>query len=77
LKFVGLTRGGLEGVIAIVECDGSHRYYEKVALLSLIEKASGESLQELEKALTQLNEISNLEDIPEFESGIPQQASLF
>ncbi len=77
MKFIGLTRGGTEGVIAIVEVDGDNKYFERIALLSLLEKATNESKLELSKALNELIAVANLEDVPEFEGGIPQQGSLF
>lgn len=77
MKFIGLTRGGADGVIAIIEIGGRERYYEKLALVSLLKNADEDMRGELEKALHAVDSTSDLEEVPEFESGIPTQPSLF
>lgn len=77
MKFVGITRGGVDGVIAIFEADGHIKYFEKLAIISLLKQASGDYAVELHSAIHALDRVESYDDVPEFESGIPSQPSLF
>lgn len=78
MKYIGLTRGGNNGAIAILEIVGETKYYDINGLNSLIENTQNiEYKEELNRAIVALESIVDFEDIPEFESGIPQQGMLF
>lgn len=78
MKYIGLTRGGNNGAIAILEVSGETKYYDVNGIVSLSNNSQNVShKEELKKALTALEGIIDYEDIPEFESGIPQQGMLF
>jgi len=78
VKYLGLTRGGNSGAIAIVEFNGEAKYYDLYGLASLMKNAQNPlHKEELKRAIMALEGIVDYEDIPEFESGIPQQGTLF
>ena len=78
MKYLGLTRGGNSGAIAILEFNGEAKYYDSHGLTSLMKNAQDPlHKKELERAIMALEGVVNYEDIPEFESGIPQQGTLF
>lgn len=78
MKYLGLTRGGNSGAIVILNINGEDKYYDIYGLNSLCKNAQNPLHQEeLRKAVLALENVVNFEDIPEFESGIPQQGALF
>ena len=78
MKYLGLTRGGNYGAIAILEFDGESRYYDINGLQSLVKNTDSPLHQkELHQAIAALAGIVDYEDVPEFEGGIPQQGMLF
>lgn len=78
MEFVTLTRGGSEGVIAIIAIDGEHKYFERIGLESILESLSNPlQSQVIKQALYALDSIKDLDEIPEFQGGLPVQESLF
>lgn len=77
MKFLGLTRGGADGVIAIFEEGSDFKYFEKIAISSMLKTCSAEQAKQFDLAIKAIDNIQSFDEVPEFESGIPQQASLF
>ena len=78
MEFLTITRGGSEGVIAVIEIDGEHKYFERIGLESLLSTTQS-SVHEIvfKQALQALDAVKDLDEIPEFEGGLPVQGSLF
>ena len=64
-------------MIAIIEYDGDRKYFERVALESLINTKQSGDKKVFQQALHAVVMVESLEDVPEFESSIPEQPSLF
>ena len=78
IEFITVTRGGPEGLIAVVEINAETKYFELLGLQSLLKTYSVKHQQvQLQKAITALQSIDNLDDVAEFEGGLPVQGSLF
>lgn len=78
MKYLGLTRGGNSGAIAILDISGEVKYYDINGINSLIRNTQNSlHQQQLKQALEALEGVINYEDIPEFEGSIPQQGTLF
>ncbi len=78
IEFVTVTRGGSDGLIAVVEVDAETKYFEVLGLQSMLKTYTTPDQQlQLQQAMTALQSIDNLDDIAEFEGGLPVQGSLF
>jgi hypothetical protein len=77
VEFVTITRGGGEGLIAVLDVNGEHKYFELVGLKSLLKTCSANQQLAIQYAVTTMHSIDSVDDIPEFEGGLPVQGSLF
>ena len=78
IEFITITRGGETGLLAVLNFNGEHKYYELSGLNSLLKKYTSEQQQTaLQQAIAAIKTTENLDNIPEFEGGLPVQGSLF
>ena len=78
VEFVTITRGGAEGLVAVLEIDGEHKYFDLVGLQSILKTCQNENhALAIQTAMQVMDKITNIDDIPEFEGGLPVQGSLF
>lgn len=77
VEFVTIARGGGEGLIAVLAINGEHKYFELLGLHSLLGMCSAGQQSQIQQAIFAINAIDHLDDIPEFEGGLPVQGSLF
>lgn len=78
IDFITITRGGGEGLIAVISINGEDKYYESEGLKSLLNIYTEVSQQiALKQAIAAVNDVNDLDTVPEFEGGLPVQGSLF
>lgn len=78
IEFITVTRGGGDGLMAIVEINAEAKYFELIGLESLLKKYPEDFQQkQLNKAIFAIQSVDDLDDIVEFEGGLPVQGSLF
>ena len=78
IEFVTITRGGAEGLLAVMNVNDEHKYYELEGLHSLLKIfTTDEQKYALKAAITAIEKTVNLDEVPEFEGGLPVQGSLF
>ena len=78
IEFLTITRGGETGLLAVLNIDGEHKYYELAGLNSLLKKYTSKKQQAaLQQAIEIINDSEDLDEVPEFEGGLPVQGSLF
>jgi len=78
IEFITITRGGSDGLIAVIEMNGEAKYFELLGVQSMLKTYTQEhQQQQLQKAIAALLSTDNLDDIAEFEGGLPVQGSLF
>lgn len=78
IEFVTITRGGAEGLLAVINVNDEHKYYELEGLHSLLKiYTSDEQKCALQEAIMTIEKSVNLDEVPEFEGGLPVQGSLF
>lgn len=78
IEFITITRGGESGLLAVLNVNDEHKYYELSGLNSLLKKYTSEQQQTaLLHAIAAIKTTEDLDDVPEFEGGLPVQGSLF
>lgn len=78
IEFITITRGGSDGLIAVIEINGEAKYFEQLGVQSMLKTYTEDhQQQQLQKAITALQSIDSLDDIAEFEGGLPVQGNLF
>ena len=78
IEFIRVTRGGIDGLIDIVEINAEPKYFELLGLQSLLKKyTQTHQQQELRKAISAIQSVENLDEVVEFEGGLPVQGNLF
>lgn len=78
IEFITITRGGSDGLIAVIEMNGEAKYFELPGIQSMLKTYTQKhQYQQLQKAIAALLSTDNLDDIAEFEGGLPIQGSLF
>ena len=78
IEFITITRGGESGLLAVLNINEEPKYYELAGLNSLLKKYTSEQQQAaLLKGIVAIKTTENLDEVPEFEGGLPVQASLF
>ena len=78
IEFITVTRGGSDGLIAVVEINAEAKYFELLGLQSMLKACTIPQQQsQLLKAINALQSIDDLDEIAEFEGGLPVQGSLF
>jgi len=78
IEFLSVIRGGSEGLMAILVMGGEQKYYELAGLKSLLKKYRLPQQQlAVQAAIQAITSNVDLEDVPEFESNLPIQKSLF
>jgi len=78
IEFITITRGGESGLLAVLNVNDEHKYYELSGLNSLLNKYTSEQQQAaLQKGIMAIKTTEDLDKVPEFEGGLPVQRSLF
>ncbi|MGH1541116.1 MAG: hypothetical protein ACRBHB_11885 [Arenicella sp.] len=78
IKFIAITRGGNDGLIAVIEINGEQKYYDQLGVESLQKNDMDAAMQvQLQLALDALSDVDDYDAVPEFEGNIPEQGSLF
>jgi len=78
IEFLTVTRGGEAGLLAVLSINGEHKYYELLGLDSLLKKYTSSQQQAvLQQAIDAIKTTEDLDEVPEFEGGLPVQGSLF